>query len=413
MTGVKGMFQKKKILLGVTGGIACYKACYLVRELRRHGSNVRVIMTRSATEFVTPLTFSTLSQNEVVVDLWPESTSNSTELGVRHIDFGLWADAMVIAPASANTLAKLAHGIADNALTTTVLALRCPLILAPSMDLDMWNHPATQSNISKLRELGYFVVPPGEGFLASGLEGKGRLSEPDVIIEFLGKILRKAHRDFAGRRVLVTAGPTREPIDPVRFIGNRSSGKMGFAIANAAALRGAVVTLISGPVQLGTPRNVERVDVSTAEEMERAVLERSASADIIIMAAAVADFTPVQFADKKLRREEEGSFTVDLRGTTDILGTLGEKKGQKILVGFALEMENEVQNAALKLKRKNLDLIVANNPTVEGAGFDAETNVVSIVDRKGEVQQLQRMPKFDVAMHILDRVAALLPSTLK
>lgn len=413
MTRVKGMFQKKKILLGVTGGIACYKACYLVRELRRHGSDVRVIMTRSATEFVTPLTFSTLSQNEVVVDLWPESTSNSTELGVRHIDFGLWADAMVIAPASANTLAKLAHGIADNALTTTVLALRCPLILAPSMDLDMWNHPATQSNISKLRELGYFVVPPGEGFLASGLEGAGRLSEPDVIVEFLGKILRKAHRDFAGRRVLVTAGPTREPIDPVRFISNRSSGKMGFAIANAAALRGAVVTLVSGPVQLGTPRNVERVDVSTAEEMERAVLERSASADIIIMAAAVADFTPVQFADKKLRREEEGSFPVDLRGTTDILGTLGEKKGQKILVGFALEMENEVQNAALKLKRKNLDLIVANNPTVEGAGFDAETNVVSILDRKGEVQQLERMPKFDVAMHILDRVAALLPSTLK
>ncbi|MFQ5797272.1 MAG: bifunctional phosphopantothenoylcysteine decarboxylase/phosphopantothenate--cysteine ligase CoaBC, partial [Bacteroidota bacterium] len=330
------VLQKRNIVLGVTGGIAAYKACYLVRELRRKGASVRVIMTRSATEFVTPLTFSTLSQNEVMVDLWPADTSSSTDLGVRHIDLGLWADAMVIAPASANTLAKLVYGIADNALTTTVLALRCPLILAPSMDLDMWNHPTTQANLSKSRELGYFIIPPGEGFLASGLEGPGRLAELDLIIEFLEKILQKTHRDLTGKNVVVTAGPTREPIDAVRFISNRSSGKMGFAIARAAALRGADVTLISGPVQLATPRSVERVDVVTAEEMERIVLERAGKAHIVIMSAAVADYGPAQYAGKKIKREDEALLTLQLRSTPDVLQTLGSKKDGKVLVGFAL-----------------------------------------------------------------------------
>lgn len=398
------VLQKRNIVLGVTGGIAAYKACYLVRELRRKGASVRVIMTRSATEFVTPLTFSTLSQNEVMVDLWPADTSGSTDLGVRHIDLGLWADAMVIAPASANTLAKLVYGIADNALTTTVLALRCPLILAPSMDLDMWNHPTTQANLSKSRELGYFIIPPGEGFLASGLEGPGRLAELGLIVEFLEKILQKTHRDLTGKNVVVTAGPTREPIDPVRFISNRSSGKMGFAIARAAALRGADVTLISGPVQLATPRSVERVDVVTAEEMERVVLERAGKAHIVIMSAAVADYGPAQYAGKKIKREDEALLTLQLRSTPDILQTLGSKKDSKVLVGFALETENEVDRAKLKMEKKNLDLIVVNNPTVEGAGYETETNVVSILDRKGVVQQLEKMTKFDVAMVILDRV---------
>lgn len=402
------MLQEKNILLGVTGGIAAYKACYLVRELRRMGANVRVIMTRSATEFVTPLTFSTLSQNEVITSLWPADTTSGTDLGVRHVNLGLWADAMVVAPASANTLAKLAHGIADNALTTTVLALRCPLILAPSMDVDMWNHPTTQENLSKLRELGYFVIPPGEGYLASGLEGQGRLSEPDVIIEFLQNILRKTHRDLAGKKLVVTAGPTREPIDPVRFISNWSSGRMGFAIAHAAALRGANVTLISGPVQLATPRNVERVDVVTAEEMERVVLKRAEAADVVIMSAAVADYAPVEYVGRKIKKEDGTVQSLQLRGTPDILRTLGGKKDGRVLVGFALETEDEIQNAKIKIQKKNLDLIVVNNPRVEGAGFETETNVVSMIDRKGTVQQFEKMSKFDVAMAILDRVVSLL-----
>lgn len=402
------VLQEKNILLGVTGGIAAYKACYLVRELRRMGANVRVIMTRSATEFVTPLTFSTLSQNDVMTSLWPANTTSSTDLGVRHVNLGLWADAMVVAPASANTLAKLAHGIADNALTTTVLALRCPLILAPSMDVDMWNHPTTQENLSKLRELGYFVIPPGEGYLASGLEGPGRLNEPDVIIEFLQNILRKTHRDLAGKKLVVTAGPTREPIDPVRFISNWSSGRMGFAIAHAAALRGANVTLISGPVQLATPRNVERVDVVTAEEMERVVLKRAEAADVVIMSAAVADYAPVEYVGRKIKKEDGTVQSLQLRGTPDILQTLGGKKDGRVLVGFALETEDEIQNAKIKIQKKNLDLIVVNNPRVEGAGFETETNVVSIIDRNGTVQKFEKMSKFDVAMAILDRVVSLL-----
>ncbi|MEE9288666.1 MAG: bifunctional phosphopantothenoylcysteine decarboxylase/phosphopantothenate--cysteine ligase CoaBC [Bacteroidota bacterium] len=402
------MLQKKNIVVGVTGGIAAYKACYLVRELCRKGAVVRVIMTRSATEFVTPLTFSTLSQNEVIVDLWPAGRSGSTDLGVRHVNIGVWADAAIIAPASANTMAKLACGIADNALTTTVLALRCPLILAPSMDLDMWNHPTTQSNVSRLKQLGYFVIPPGEGALASGLEGPGRLAEPDTVIEYLEKILQKTHRDLTGKSVVVTAGPTREPIDPVRFISNWSSGKMGFAMSHAASLRGADVTLITGPVQLATPRNVERVDVVTAEEMKAVVFERSEKADIVVMSAAVSDFAPIRHSDRKIKKTDSALLNLKLQSTTDILQSLGSRKDGKVLVGFALETENEIQNAKTKLQDKNLDLIVVNNPQVEGAGFDAETNVVSIIDRKGVVQKLEKMSKFDVAMEVLDRVVYLI-----
>jgi phosphopantothenoylcysteine decarboxylase/phosphopantothenate--cysteine ligase len=404
------MVKGKKILIGVTGGIAAYKMCFVVRELRKAGAEVRVVMTESAREFVSPLTFSTLSGNEVIVGTFPESNAAVVKGSAWHIELSLWADLMVVAPATANTIAKIAHGFADNAVTTLVLSLRCPLAVAPAMDADMWLNATTQENVERLKELGYFVLPPDEGELASGLIGPGRLPEVETIVKFVEGILKNTHRNLQGKKILVTAGPTQEPIDAVRFISNRSSGKMGFAIANAAALRGADVTLVSGPVSLQTPHHVTRVDVETAGEMLKVVQHHFNKQDAIIMAAAVADFTPRQSLKQKMKKEEmqERGLTLALEKTEDILESLGRKKNGKILVGFALETQNEVQNAKEKLKRKHLDLVVLNNPLTEGSGFGVDTNVVSIIDKSGSTDKLPKLSKFDVANAILDRVAKIL-----
>ena len=404
------MFNGRKILIGVTGGIAAYKVCFVVRELRKAGGEVRVVMTDSAKEFVSPLTFSTLSGNEVVVGTFPTMMGGLLRGSTWHIDLSRWADLMLIAPATANTIAKIAHGFADNALTTLVLSLRCPLIISPAMDVDMWEDPRTQENVIHLKELGFFVLPPNEGELASGLVGPGRLPEMETILKLMENVLEKTQRNLEGKKILVTAGPTYEPIDAVRFISNRSSGRMGFAVANAAALRGAEVMLVSGPVGLQTPRNVARVDVQTAEEMYQAVQSRFGEQEAVIMVAAVADYTPIRPVEGKIKKENlrEEKIHLELRQTKDILQSLGDKKDGKILVGFALETDDEVQNAKAKLKRKRLDFIVLNNPLVEGAGFGVDSNVVSIIDKLGKIERLPKLSKFDVANIILDRVVEIL-----
>ena len=403
------MLKNKKILLGVTGGIAAYKMCTVVRLMKKAGASVRVLMTQSATQFVTPLTFSTLSQEEVLTSLWPESNRTSTHAGVEHIKLGLWADAMLVAPATANMVAKIAHGIADDVISSTVLALRCPLLIAPAMDVDMYINEATQKNLNVLRERGHHILLPADGELASGLVGPGRLPEPETIIAFVESIIKKTPLDLKEKKILVTAGPTYEPIDPVRFIGNRSSGKMGFAIANAAAQRGANVTLISGPVALGTPNNVSRIDVETAEQMLDAVTKQAKKCDAIIMAAAVADYAPKKPASNKLKKNESTQgLTLELQPTSDILRGLGAKKNGTVLVGFALETQDEVKNAKEKLRKKNLDLIVLNSTRDEGSAFGSDTNVVTIINKSGKTEKLSKMPKFDVAVEILNRVATLL-----
>lgn len=400
-----GGFNSKRILIGVTGGIAAYKVCYLVRELVKEGAEVKVVMTNSATKFVTPLTFSALSGNEVATDLWESNQTTKSEIGTRHIDLANWADLFLIAPASANTIAKLTYGLADNLLTVVALACTRPIVLAPTMDADMFLNPTTQQNLSLLRERGFFVIPAEEGEHASGLEGPGRLPEVQSILSFVRGVLAKTNRDLDGKKILVTAGPTYEPIDPVRFIGNRSSGKMGFAIATAAALRGASVTLVSGPVSLQTPRNVERIDVESAQEMLEAVLASAKNVDAVIMAAAVADFTPESKTQSKIKKTETGlTPEIKLTKTVDILRALGEKKNGTILVGFALETDDELANAREKLQKKNLDFIVLNSLRDEGAGFAVDTNVVTIIDKSGSVEKLPKLPKFDVANEILNRV---------
>ena len=404
------MLKNKKILVGVTGGISVYKMCTVVRLLKKAGAHVRVIMTQSATQFVTPLTFSALSQEEVTVSLWPENNRSTTNLGVKHIDLGLWADAMLIAPATANMIAKIARGIADDVVSSTVLALRCPLLIAPAMDMDMYLNDATRENLTLLRERGCHILPPAEGELASGLVGPGRLPEPETIAAFVESIIEKTPRDLLGKKILVTAGPTYEPIDPVRFIGNRSSGKMGFAIANAAAQRGASVALITGPVTLTTPKNVSRIDVETAEQMREAVMIQAKKCDAVIMAAAIADYTPKKPLANKIKKEESATagMTLELKPTIDILRDLGSKKNGTVLIGFALETQNELANAKEKLRKKNLDLVVLNSTRDEGSAFGAETNVVTLIGKSGKVEKLSKMPKFDVATEILNRLAKLL-----
>ena len=315
---------------------------------------------------------------------------------------------MLIAPATANIVAKIAHGIADDVVSSTVLALRSPLLIAPAMDVDMYLNEATQKNLTTLRERGHHILNPVEGELASGLVGPGRLPEPEAIMAFVESVIEKTPLDLKKKRILVTAGPTHEPIDPVRFIGNRSSGKMGFAIANAAAQRGAEVTLISGPVSLGTPKNVSRIDVETASQMLEAVTKHAKKSDAVIMSAAVADYAPKNPAANKIKKSDAaGGLTLELRQNADILQTLGAKKNGAVLVGFALETENEVKNATEKLRKKNLDLIVLNSTRDEGSAFGADTNVVTIIGKDGRTQKLPKMAKFDVAVEILNRVAAL------
>jgi phosphopantothenoylcysteine decarboxylase / phosphopantothenate---cysteine ligase len=403
------MLRNKKILLGVTGGIAAYKIPQLVRNFKKNGAEVKVVMTDAAAEFVTPLTLSTLTQNEVVVGSFPKLFNNILRASTWHIDLARWADAMLIAPATANTIAKLAHGFADNAVTTLALAMRGPIILSPSMDVDMWNHQLTQSNISSLEQFGYNILQPEEGELASGLMGAGRLPDLPQIIDAVEELLNNAKKDLSEKKIIITAGPTFEPIDPVRFLGNRSSGKMGFALAAAAAQRGADITLITGKTNLNTPRNVRRIDILTAEQMYNAVIKYSYSTDAIIMAAAVADYTPVKFSSQKIKKTLEGKeqFNIRLKPTKDILNHLGTKKGKTILVGFAVETENGIPSARLKLQQKNLDFIILNNPSEEGAGFDVDTNIVTIISRKGKIVKLKKMSKFRLANQILDRIVKL------
>lgn len=404
------MLAGKHILLGVTGGIAAYKSAFLVREFKKAGADVQVVMTRAATEFITPLTLSTLSQKRVIIDIFPPSTDREAGSWTEHIELGLWADIMLIAPASANTIAKIAHGFADNFLTTLVLALRCPLAIAPSMDVDMYLNETTQRNIDILKQSGCFMIDPEEGELASGLTGPGRLPEVDRLVTFVDGILEKAYQDLRGKKVLVSAGPTHEPIDPVRYISNRSSGKMGFALASAAGQRGADVTLVCGPVHLRTPRNTRRIDVKTASEMLEAMQKEFPGADIVIMTAAVGDFSAVYPSATKIKREAlvGDDLTIRLKKNPDILKTIGTQKTRQLLVGFALETTDGIRNAREKLASKKLDAIVLNNPNEEGAGFEADTNVVTVITADGTIEQLPKSSKIDVANEILNRVVPML-----
>jgi phosphopantothenoylcysteine decarboxylase/phosphopantothenate--cysteine ligase len=405
------MVKGKHILLGITGGIAAYKTAWLVREFVKKGAEVQVVMTRAATQFVTPLTLSTLSHRQAIIDMFPASPEQTTDQWTKHIELGVWADVMLIAPATANTIAKITNGMADDFLTALVLSLRAPLVLAPSMDVDMYLHEATQQNLALLKERGCFVIDPESGELASGLSGPGRLPEVETLVRYIDTLLEGSRADLKGKRVLITAGPTYEPIDPVRYVGNRSSGKMGFAVANAAALRGADVTLISGPVALQSPRNTRRINVQTASEMREEVLREFPAADVLVMAAAVADFAPATIKAEKIKRESQQgeTFSLELKKNPDILKTLGEQKSRQILVGFALETSNGAANAQKKLHEKQIDMIVLNNPLGERAGFGSDTNLVTIFMANGAVEQLPRMSKFDVANMILDRVVGLLP----
>jgi len=402
------VLRGKHIVLGVTGGIAAYKSCYLVREMKRAGAEVKVVMTNSAAKFVTPLTFSALSGHDVFADLWTANQDTKSSIGTRHVDLANWADVFLVAPASAHTIAKLTHGLADNFLTVLALACTRPIVLAPTMDADMFLNESTQKNLTLLRERGHFVIPPDEGEHASGLKGPGRLPHIEPIIRFVEGVLEKSHQDLKKKKILVTAGPTYEAIDPVRFIGNRSSGKMGFAIANAAALRGAQVILVSGPVALETPRNVERIDVESAKQMQDAVAVHAKKADVVIMAAAVADFTPEKVSKEKIKKNGAASVPqLKLISTADILASLGKKKNGQVLVGFALETHDELKHAKEKLRKKNLDFIVMNS-LKESAVFGSDTNMITLIDKKGKVRKLPKMSKFDVANEILDRVKKLL-----
>ena len=400
----------KKILLGISGGIAAYKTCELVRLFIKNGADVRVIMTPSAAQFVSPVTLSTLSGNEVAINMFPQGNVSETETietKTWHIYSGLWADVYLIAPATANTIAKLANGISDNFLPTTALSVRCPIIISPAMDEDMLNSEITQINISKLREIGYWVIEPESGELASGLKGIGRMPEPETIFKYTDNFLQGNQYDFKDKKVLITAGPTYEPIDDVRYIGNYSTGKMGFSLAKAAMQRGAEVTLISGHSMLQTPRNVNRIDIKTAEEMFNAVKNNLNGIDYFIMSAAVADYKPEKKIKGKIKKDTGSNLVINTVKTIDILQYAGENKKGFKLAGFALESENEIENAKDKIKAKNLDIIVVNNPNVAGAGFGTNTNVITILDKEMNVFKYDKMSKFDAAMKILDSLVSI------
>lgn len=399
----------KKILLGISGGIAAYKICDLVRLFKKSGAEVKVVMTPSAANFVSPITLSTLSGNEVLLNIFPDvrpESTESVETKTWHINAGMWADVFLIAPATANTIAKISQGFCDNFLTAIVLAARCPVIISPSMDEDMLINEATENNITVLKERGYFIIEPETGELASGLRGAGRMPEPQTLYNYIEEFLKGTYRDYSGKKVLVTAGPTFEPIDDVRFIGNHSSGKMGFQIARAASLRGAEVTLISGPSSLQTPRNVNRINVVTADEMFSEV-KNNLSFDYIVMSAAVADFKPKNKLEGKIKKESKDNLIIETERTVDILDFLGKSKKNYNLVGFALEVENGIDNAKSKLKNKNLDLIILNNPGDKGAGFNTDTNKAVIINRNFNIVDLPLMSKFDLSNKILDILISL------
>jgi len=397
------MLESKKIILGVCGSIAAYKSALLVRLLVKAGAQVQVVMTPDAASFITPLTLSTLSKKPVLVDYFKADTGEWN----NHVELGLWADLMVIAPASANTIAKMASGLCDNLLTAVYLSAKCPVYFAPAMDLDMWKHPATQQNIVKLTAYGNVLIQPGNGELASGLYGEGRMAEPEEITGFItGEIKKKL--PLANQKIMVTAGPTYEAIDPVRFIGNHSSGKMGFAIAGQLAKLGADVTLISGPSAQKSHYEVRRIDVTSAAEMLEACLQYFPAAKACIMSAAVADYTPVAVASQKIKKHDAG-LNIELKKTVDILKTLGQaKQAGQLLVGFALETENEEAYAIDKLQKKNLDFIVLNSLNDKGAGFKTDTNKVTIIDRAQHKTTYNLKTKDDVALDICNKIIELI-----
>ena len=396
------MLKGKHIILGVTGSIAAYKAATLTRLLVKEGANVKVVMTPLAKEFITPLTMATLSKSPIMVDFYnPENGDWNS-----HVDLGLWADLYLIAPASANTIGKMAGGIADNLLLTTYLSAKCPVMVAPAMDLDMYKHPATQRNLKVLQSFGNIIIEPESGELASGLIGKGRMEEPERIVAFIADYFAR-QEDFKGKKVVVTAGPTYEKIDPVRFIGNYSSGKMGLAIAEEFAGRGAEVVLVCGPVNLKTSHPaIRRVDVESAAQMYEVTSKEFVNSDVAVLSAAVADFTPKEKADHKIKRGKD-DLLLELLPTKDIAAELGRiKTASQLLVGFALETNDEEVNALSKMQRKNLDMIVLNSLNDKGAGFSVDTNKVTILDKAGNKTVYELKTKVEVAKDILDQIAS-------
>ena len=401
------MLKGKKIVLGITGSIAAYKSCLIIRELINAGAEVQVVITPAGKEFITPITLSALTQKPVISDFFSQRDGTWHS----HVALGLWADAMLIAPCTASTLGKMANGIADNMLITTYLSMKAPVFIAPAMDLDMYQHPTTQQNMERLKSFGNHIIEPASGFLASGLEGKGRMEEPERIVDFVDNVLSRMEKErceMSGKRILITAGPTYEKIDPVRFIGNYSSGKMGFALAEECADRGAEVTLIAGPVALKTTHpNIRRIDVESCEDMYQAATQVFPQQDAAILCAAVADFRPEHATDQKIKRGKD-DLVIRLKPTYDIAAELGHMKSEhQVLVGFALETNNEEANAQRKLEKKNLDFIVLNSLQNKGTCFQSDENQISIISRDGR-QDYERKPKQDVASDIVDKLATLL-----
>ena len=416
------MLKGKKIVLGITGSIAAYKSCLIIRELVKRGAEVQVVITPAGKEFITPITLSALTQKPVISDFFSQRDGTWHS----HVALGLWADAMLIAPCTASTLGKMANGIADNMLITTYLSMKAPVFIAPAMDLDMYAHPTTQQNMERLISFGNIIIEPQSGFLASGLEGKGRMEEPERIVEYLEKALGEqadANRELAGKKILITAGPTYEKIDPVRFIGNYSSGKMGFALAEECARRGAEVTLIAGPVSckisnlrsaspLGSSKNsqlIRRIDVESCREMYDAAVKAFPEMDAAILCAAVADFRPAEVASEKIKRVGQ-TMDIHLVPNPDIAAALGKMKTEKqVMVGFALETNDEEQNAQHKLEKKNLDFIVLNSLRNEGTCFKSDENQISIISREGQ-KDYDKKPKSEVARDIVDELSRLVES---
>ena len=399
------MLKGKNILLGVTGGIAAYKMADVASMLVKQHADVHVVMTENATKFITAETFSVLTKNKVYVDVFDENPDDY--VNVPHISLGTNADCILIAPATADIIGKIANGIADDMVSTVVLPARCPILVAPSMNVYMLENPIVQDNIAKLKRFGYTIVEPAEGHLACGYDGKGKLPTPEALVEQV-VIAAAKEKDYEGKKVLVDAGPTEEAIDPVRFITNHSSGKMGYALARIAAMRGADVTLVSGPTNLDTPAGVKRVDVTSAEDMYNAMVSEAESSDVIIMSAAVADFTPETVADNKIKKQSDSEgMNLSLKRTKDILKSLGEnKKSGQMIIGFSMETENLIENSRKKLDSKNADMICANSLKTEGAGYKVDTNIVTIITKEDMVE-LPLMSKLEVADKILDKIKEL------
>ena len=396
------MLKGKKIVLGITGSIAAYKSCLIIRALIKHGAEVQVVITPSGKEFITPITLSALTHKPVISEFFSQRDGTWHS----HVDLGLWADAMLIAPCTASTLGKMAHGVADNMLITTYLSMKAPVFIAPAMDLDMFQHPSTQANLQQLKSYGNHIIEPASGFLASGLEGKGRMEEPERIVEQLDKFFNST-ADLQGKHIMITAGPTYEKIDPVRFIGNYSSGKMGYALAEECYRRGAEVTLISGPVNLSCSEGIRRIDVESCEEMYEQAIKAFPQQHAAILCAAVADFKPENVAETKIKREKDDLF-LRLKPTQDISSTLGKMKtSDQRIVAFALETNDEEQNAKHKLEKKNADFIVMNSTRNPGTTFQSDENQITIIHKEGK-KEYAKKPKTDVAKDIVDELATLL-----